>query len=133
MTIVLNHTVVPAWDHEASAKLFAEIFGVPYDGTRGHFAPVRINDSLTIDFDTDGPSTAHQMKNPAPVPHHHLAFVVSDEEFDGILERVTEHNLKFGSGPGTYEDGKIAGRNGGRTIYFRDANGHSYEVMTATP
>jgi catechol 2,3-dioxygenase-like lactoylglutathione lyase family enzyme len=70
------------------------------------------------------------MKDPQPVPHH-LAFLASDEEFDAILERVTEHGLKFGSGPGSTEDMKVAQRNGGRGFYFKDPNGHSYELMTS--
>ena len=130
MTLVLNHTIMPAWNHEESAKLFADIFGLPYQGTSGHFAPVQVNEHLSIDFDTDGPSVSRNMKNPEPVPHHHLAFMCDDEEFDTILERVTEHGMKYGSGPGTTEDMKIAERNGGRTFYFKDPNGHSYELMT---
>jgi hypothetical protein len=51
MTIVLDHTIVPAHDHEASAKFFARIFGLRYEGPMSHFAPVKINDSLVLDFD----------------------------------------------------------------------------------
>ena len=39
MAIVLDHTIVPAHDNEASARFFAHIFGLPYDGTASHFAP----------------------------------------------------------------------------------------------
>ena len=38
-------------DKDAAARLFARIFGLNYDGPMGHFAPVRINDELTLDFD----------------------------------------------------------------------------------
>ncbi len=51
MAIELNHTIVPAHDKEKSAKFFARIFGLFYDGEVSHFAPVRVNDSLTLDFD----------------------------------------------------------------------------------
>jgi catechol 2,3-dioxygenase-like lactoylglutathione lyase family enzyme len=51
MSIKLNHTIVPAKDKEAAAKFFAKIFGLNYDGPMGHFAPVRVNDELTLDFD----------------------------------------------------------------------------------
>ena len=43
MTIVLDHTIVPARDNEASARFFAHIFGLDYEGTQSHFAPVRVN------------------------------------------------------------------------------------------
>ena len=50
MAIELDHTIVPAHDKIESAKFFARIFGLSYDGEVGHFAPVRVNDSLTLDF-----------------------------------------------------------------------------------
>ena len=31
MTIVLNHTMVPARDKVAAARFFADIFGLPFD------------------------------------------------------------------------------------------------------
>src|SRR5271170_309200 len=46
MAITLNHTIVPAHDKEASAKFFAHIFGLKYEGAMGHFAPVRVNETL---------------------------------------------------------------------------------------
>ncbi len=48
----LNYTIVPALDHEASARFFARIFWLHYDGQAGHFAPVQVNGSLTLDLDT---------------------------------------------------------------------------------
>src|SRR5436190_14374537 len=51
MSIVLDHTIVPAHDKEESARFFARIFGLEYKGPVSHFAPVKINDTLTIDFD----------------------------------------------------------------------------------
>jgi hypothetical protein len=48
MSINLNHTIVPAHDKEASAKFFARIFGLNYAGPAGHFAPVQVNDPLTL-------------------------------------------------------------------------------------
>jgi len=71
MPIFLNHTIVPAHDHEASARFFAKIFGLAYDGPAGHFAPVVINDTLTLDFD-----------NREGFESHHYAFHVTDEDFD---------------------------------------------------
>ena len=47
MTITLNHTIVWARDKEGAARFFAEIFGLRFEGSGGHFAPVRVNDTLT--------------------------------------------------------------------------------------
>ena len=120
MTITLNHTIVPARDKEASARFFADIFGLMYEGASGHFAPVRVNESLTLDFDdADGFDV------------HHYAFHVSDEEFDAVLKRVQEAGLSFGSDPWN-RDGKLNDWNGGRGFYFDDPNGHVLELMTRT-
>ena len=54
MAIVLDHTIVPARDKVASAKFFARIFGLEYKGPHSHFAPVQVNESLTLDFDERG-------------------------------------------------------------------------------
>lgn len=119
MAIVLNHTIVPARDKEASARFFAQIFGLRYEGPQGHFAPVRVNETLTLDFD-----------NRETFEPHHYAFHVSDEEFDAILARVKAAGIPYGSGPRSWDDGQINTRRGGRGFYFPDPDGHLYELMT---
>ena len=52
MAIQLNHTIVPAYDKTAAAQFFAAVFGLPVGGEAGPFMPVRVNDELTLDFDT---------------------------------------------------------------------------------
>jgi catechol 2,3-dioxygenase-like lactoylglutathione lyase family enzyme len=47
MAIVLDHTIVPAHDKEASARFLARILGLRYEGALSHFAPLRVNDTLT--------------------------------------------------------------------------------------
>jgi catechol 2,3-dioxygenase-like lactoylglutathione lyase family enzyme len=120
VTIHLDHTIVPARDKEASARFFARIFGLEYNGPVSHFAPVRINDTLTIDFD-----------NWDAFEPHHYAFKVSEAEFDAIFDRVRSDELVYGSGPFSAADMQINRRYGGRGFYFRDPNGHLLEVLTA--
>jgi catechol 2,3-dioxygenase-like lactoylglutathione lyase family enzyme len=119
MAIVLDHTIVPARDKEASARFFAEIFGLPYEGGAGHFAAVQVNESLTLDFDTRDNFESH-----------HYAFYIGDEEFDAIFGRIKAAGLPYGSGPFSPQDGQINTRRGGRGFYFRDLDGHLLEVMT---
>jgi catechol 2,3-dioxygenase-like lactoylglutathione lyase family enzyme len=120
MTIVLDHTIVPARDKEESARFFARIFGLSYEGIRSHFAPVQVNETLTLDFDTDENFKVQ-----------HYAFKVSEPEFDEIFGRVKGTGIPYGSGPFTPEDMKIYHRKGGRGFYFRDPSGHLLEVLTA--
>ena len=121
MAITLNHTIVPARDKEASARFFAQIFGLRYNGPTGHFAPVHVNGELTLDFD-----------DADNFDMHHYAFHVSDEEFDAIFKRVQESGIAWGSGPRSLEDRKTNSHNGGRGVYFRDPNGHVLELLTRT-
>jgi catechol 2,3-dioxygenase-like lactoylglutathione lyase family enzyme len=120
MTIILNHTIVSARDKEVAARFFAEIFGLRFEGSRGHFAAVRVNDTLTLDF-ADAKGT---------VASQHYAFHVSDAEFESILQRVKDAGLAFGSGPRSLEDGKLNNWNGGRGFYYKDPDGHVIELMT---
>ncbi len=120
MTILLDHTIVPARDKEASARFFARIFGLSYNGLHAHFAPVRVNDSLTLDFDEE-----------RDFERHHYAFKVGDQEFDQIFGRIEAEKIVYGSGPMSLADMMINRRRGGRGFYFRDPNGHVLEVMTA--
>src|SRR5262245_41264155 len=106
MSITLHHTIVPSHDKVAAAGFFARIFGLSYDGPMGPFAPVRINQTLTLDFD--------DRRREFEV--HHYAFHVSDPEFDGIFERIKAAGLTYGSRPWTPEDMTIGDASGGRIM-----------------
>jgi catechol 2,3-dioxygenase-like lactoylglutathione lyase family enzyme len=96
MTIVLNHTIVPAHDKHEAARWFAQIMGLRADESNGHFAPVRVSDTLTLLFADE-----------ASFDQRHYAFHVSDAEFDSILGRVNGKGLVFGSAPWSLDDGKL--------------------------
>ena len=118
MTITLNHAIVPARDKAAAAKFFAGIFGLKRERT-GHFAPVRVNKTLTLLFDDE-----------SEFESHHYAFHVSNREFDAILGRIKKAKISFGSAPYSLDDGKLNDWDRGRGVYFRYPNGHVLELMT---
>jgi catechol 2,3-dioxygenase-like lactoylglutathione lyase family enzyme len=118
MTIMLNHTIVPAHDKAVAAKFFAHLFGLKR-GRTGYFAPVRVNKTLTLLFDDD-----------SKFESHHYAFHVSDREFEAIVSRIKKAKVPFGSAPWSLDDGKLNDWGGGRGVYFRDPNGHVLELMT---
>jgi catechol 2,3-dioxygenase-like lactoylglutathione lyase family enzyme len=120
MAIVLDHTIVPAHDKVASARFFARIFGLEYNGPHSHFAPVQVNEALTLDFDERG-----------DFDMHHYAFKVGESEFDAIFGRVQEAGIPYGSGPRWRTDMGINPRSGGRGGYFGDPNGPGLEILTA--
>jgi catechol 2,3-dioxygenase-like lactoylglutathione lyase family enzyme len=119
MTVVLNHTIVPAREKTAAARWFAEMFDLPAERADDHFAPVRIDGALTFLF-ADAES----------FPAGHYAFHVSAAEFDAILARVRAAGRPFGSAPWKRNDGKLNDWNGGRGVYFETPDGHLMELMT---
>ena len=120
MGIVLDHTIVPAHDKELSARFLARILGLRYEGPVSHFAAVRINDTLTLDYD-----------NETEFESHHYAFKVDEAAFDDIFNRIRAEGIPYGSGPRSLADMTINRRRGGRGFYFLDPNGHVLEVLTA--
>src|SRR5882757_2582837 len=123
MSILLNHTIVPAYDRVASAKFFAQIFGLEVGPAMGPFVPVQVNDTFTLDFDDRAGTQQH-------FDWHHYAFQVTDEEFDAVFGRLKVAGIPYGSGPHSLEDGQLNHRHGGRGVYFRDRDGHILELLT---
>jgi catechol 2,3-dioxygenase-like lactoylglutathione lyase family enzyme len=120
MAIHLDHTIVPAHDKIASAKFFAEIFGLTVRPKPGYFAQVQIDERLTLDFADAEPGG----------PSHHYAFHVGEAELEAIWSRVKTKGLPYGSAPDHHTDGRLYKRRGGRGFYFEDPYGHLLEVMT---
>lgn len=131
MPIELNHTVVPARDKVASARFLAKILGLSFnEAAVGYFAPVKISDSLTIDFvdrgDWVGDSTGDR-----DYETHHYAFKVTEAEFNDMFARIEAQGIAYGSEPNALENMDINHRGGGRGVYFRDPDGHVMELLTA--
>ena len=63
MAITLDHTIVPSNDKDKAARFFARIFDLRYEGA-GHFAPVRVNDQLTLDFASCEHRREHALRLP---------------------------------------------------------------------
>jgi hypothetical protein len=122
MTVTLNHMIVTALDNRAEARFFATVMGLeclPPAGAHGHFAPVRVNDQLTLDYlSVDDPAG------------HHLAFDVDPDTFDGILARLRELDVPFGNSPVTPANGRIDHPFRPRGLFFTDAARNLYEVMS---
>lgn len=128
MTITLNHTIIPARDKKASATFLARILGLSVGEPMGPFVPIKVGDSLTLDFaDADFAD-----RGVATITPHHYAFQVDEREFDQIFERIVAAGLDFYAEPHEpHRYGEINTRRGGRAVYFDDPNGHIMEVLTA--
>ncbi len=123
MSIVLNHTIVPATEKHAADNIFAELMGLAVSAPSGPFVPVQVNDDLTFVFDDRG-----------RVAHGHYAFLIDDDTFDAVLGRLAKWPaVEYGSGPEHGWDRQINHLAGGRWVYVHAPDGHSYELFTAVP
>ena len=121
MTIQLDHVIVPSRDRMAGAKFLAGLLGVPWAESQGNFTPVFVNESLTFDF-----ATRERFES------HHFCFRVSDADFDAILGRICADGIVYRSSPRGENDLRINTRLGGRGVYWEDADGHLWEVLTVS-
>ena len=121
MAVHLDHLMVPARDKIAAAKQLAELLGVAWSPTGvGPFAPVYVNDGLTLDFDewTDA------------IPMIHYCFRVDDNDFKAILERIKAAGIPYRSAVHGPVDGSIDTQHGGSIVYWNEPDGHQWEMLT---
>ncbi len=123
MTIQLDHFIVPSRDVDAAARILGELLAAPWEGSHGGlFSYVYVNDGLTLNFIQAG-------EHP---PMHHYCFQVNDEEFDSILDRLTEAGIEYRSSPKGPTDMRINTRYGGRNIYWGNPDNHEWEILTVS-
>ncbi len=121
MTIHLDHLLVPSRHKAASAKLLADLLGVPWAETGvGPFCPVFVNDGLTLDFDEWGD----------PFPLIHYCFRASEGEFDAILGRIMVAGIPYRSNVHGEVDMQVNTQHGGRIVYWNEPDGHQWELLT---
>jgi len=123
MSIQLDHTIVRSHSHVASARKLAELLGVSWAASGpGPFAPMYVNDGLTLDFiQTDG-----------PFPVYHFCFRVSEPEFDAVLARIDAAGIAYRSSVRGAVDRKINTDWGGRMVYWNEPDGHQWEMLTVS-
>ena len=65
-----------------------------------------------------------------PIALQHLAFKVSERDFDTVLGRLRERVPQIWADPARTQPGEINHFGGGRGVYFHDPDGHLFEVLT---
>ncbi|MEV6653475.1 VOC family protein [Streptomyces sp. NPDC051219] len=121
MSVQLNHTIIHARDNRESAEFLAHILGLETGPQWGPFIPVALSNGVTLDFAAiPAESIALQ----------HYAFLVTEEEFDGIFERIRACGTSYFADPHGKQPGEINHNDGGRGVYFMDPAGYGMEVIT---
>lgn len=123
MAIQLDHLMVPARDKQRSAKLLAELLDVPWSATGiGPFAPVYVNDGLTLDFDEWS----------EPFSLIHFCFRVAPDEFEAILGRIQAAGIAYRSAVHGPVDYQVDTAHGGSIVYWNEPDGHQWEMLTVS-
>jgi catechol 2,3-dioxygenase-like lactoylglutathione lyase family enzyme len=122
MAVQLNHTIVGARDKRESATFLTQILGLPDPDEYGPFFIVNVDNGVSLDFADVG-------ADDEVVPQHY-AFLISEDDFDGVYARVMERGLTIWPHPWKADEGEINHNDGGRGFYFEDPSGHFLEVLT---
>jgi len=104
-------------------QALANLLGVPLSETGvGPFAPVYVNDGLTIDFD----------EWTEPFNQIHYCFRVDPDDFDAILGRIRVEGIPYRSSVHGPVDQQIDTQHGGRIVYWNEPDGHEWEMLTVS-
>jgi extradiol dioxygenase family protein len=121
VSVELNHTIVHARDNRESAEFLAHILDLETGPEWGPFIPIDLSNGVTLDFAAI-PAESIVMQ--------HYAFLVTEEEFDGIFQRIQDAGITYYADPHGKQPGEINRNDGGRGVYFMDPAGHGMEVIT---
>ena len=117
----LNHLIVWAKDRRAAAEFFSDIAGMGTPTEFGHFTQVETGNGVALDF-------ADTKDDP---PGLHLAFLVTERQFDEIFGRIIDNELPHWADPRRSRPGDINHRDGGRGVYFSDPHTNvGWEIIT---
>jgi catechol 2,3-dioxygenase-like lactoylglutathione lyase family enzyme len=120
MPVKLNHTIVHAANKQLSAAFYADVFGFDAPVPFGPFLEVETANEVTLAI----------LETNEKFDIQHYAFLVSEDEFDQIFERVKSRGLAYWADPAMRTKGEINRHFGGRGVYFRDPGGHLLEIIT---
>jgi catechol 2,3-dioxygenase-like lactoylglutathione lyase family enzyme len=120
MTAELNHTIVWCHDRQRSSAFLADMLGRPPPRRFLHFMVVDLDNGVSLDF----------MEKQGDVALQHYAFLISDDEFDAVFERLGKAGVTYWADPARTMPNQINRHFGGRGLYFEDPNGHLLEVIT---
>ena len=132
MTVELNHVIVPATDKWASARFVADILGINTGPGVARFAPLPLNNGVTMDYMdiADGPPDG--ISRPASTPARgHYALMVSNDVFDAAHARIVAAGIAYHAQPDGGRPEEIYGHNDRqRGLYFPDPDRHLIELLT---
>lgn len=120
MSAQLNHTIVWCRDKHRSSAFLAETLGLPPPRPFHNFMVVELDNGVSLDF----------LEKEGKVSEQHYAFLIGEEDFDGVFDRIKASGTGYWADPVRSRPGEINRNDGGRGVYFEDPDGHLLEVLT---
>ncbi|MFJ3219626.1 VOC family protein [Kitasatospora sp. NPDC086801] len=109
----LNHIIVHCKDRRRTAAFLADLMGATAPVDWGRFTQVATSNNVGIDFADDiVPADAINLS--------HLAFLVTEAEFDAVFDRLQRDGLPYWPDPAMSRQGEINHDYDGRGVYVLD-------------
>ncbi|HWL87636.1 MAG TPA: VOC family protein [Polyangiaceae bacterium] len=112
----LNHLIVHCHDRHVTAGFLARLLAAPPPKDIWAFTQFRTSNGVDIDF-ADG------LLGKADIDMSHIAFLVTEQEFDDIFGRIREESIRYWADPTRNREGEINRNDGGRGVYVLDPGG----------
>jgi uncharacterized glyoxalase superfamily protein PhnB len=124
VAVTLNHTIILSKDKWAAANFLADLLG-PEPQAFGPFARLHVGET-DIEFQNIEDNVANDH-----IPTQHLAFLMSEDELDLVLEKLQRHGVQPYQDM-FYDEPGVNNLYGGRGAYIHDpVDGHQWEFITA--
>jgi hypothetical protein len=120
MSIEFNHTLVHARDTWAAAREVGGLLGLAEPASYGPFAVLQLDNGASLDF----------IEDTGEIKAQHYAFLVGEDDFDAIWERLRGEDRPFWADPHKRRPGEINHGDGGRGLYWEGPDGHWLEIIT---
>lgn len=118
----LNHLIVWCTDKQRGADHLVGVLGLePPRDFAGQFLVVDLGNGVSLDYANSSGRT---------LTPQHLAFLVTEPEFDAIYGRLQERAIDHWADPSKQTPGEINRHDGGRGVYWEDPDGHLLEIIT---
>lgn len=112
----LNHIIVHVRDRRETAAFIAELMDTEAPFDWGPFTQITSSNGVGIDFADDHVA-------PDAINISHLAYLVTDAEFDAIFGRIEKKGVRYWADPAMKREGQINREYGGRGVYIKDPGG----------
>ncbi len=120
--MLLDHLILGVNDRDASVAFYTEVMGFGCEGETGPFTVIRVNPDLTLQLSPWGTEGGE-----------HLAFAMSEADFDATFARIVAAGIPYGDsfhdvgnmrGPGI----EPGARGDAPSVYVFDPNQHLIEI-----